>query len=216
MINYGRNETVFRMNTSLAQIMQKVSASRLGYIICQPKTARSKKSVNFNREAYRILSYHFSSRERDIPAKLASLCAKWKRTFNEREKRAEKKGKTESLTGSFIELFKSGKRTYVVRAVVLYEDGGSSLRNSQYMFILERVRSDLLNIPQVARERGLTQREQELIELVFSDMSNKEISQELGLSLNTVKTYLKNLMRKVGVNSRAGLISSVLIDKNPD
>ena len=82
------------------------------------------------------------------------------------------------------------------------------------MFILERVQSDLLNISQLARELNLTQREHDLMQLLFSDKSNKQISEELGLSLNTVKTYLKNLMRKLGVNSRAGLISHILIDKD--
>ena len=81
------------------------------------------------------------------------------------------------------------------------------------MFILERVRSDLLNISKIAREWNLNTREQDILQLLFSDMSNKEIAHALGLTLNTVKTYIKHLMRKLGVSSRAGIISHILIEK---
>ena len=176
------------MDTSIANMIQKASTSHLGYIICQPRTVKTKRSINFNREAYRILSYRSSSKQTDTHADFTSLCTKWKRILDKRLKGTKKEGKRESSTGSFIELFKSGKRRYVVRGISLYEDGGSSLRTSQHMFILERVRSDLLNISQLARQWNLTQREQDLIQLLFADMSNKEICEELGLSLNTVKT----------------------------
>jgi len=83
------------------------------------------------------------------------------------------------------------------------------------MFILERIRSDLLNIPQISREWNLNNREQDLIQLLLSGMSNKEIAYALGLSLNTIKAYMKLLMRKLGVNSRAGIISHVLTKKKP-
>jgi DNA-binding CsgD family transcriptional regulator len=203
------------MDASIAEMIQKVSASRLGYIICQPKTSEIKYRINFNTEAYRILSYHPLFSKTDTHAHFSRICAKWKRTFDERLKWKEESGRRESSTGSFVELFKSGKRTYVVRALVLYEDRGRSLQNSQIMFILERLHNDLLNIHRIAREWHLTQREQKLIQLVFAGMSNKEISQELRLTLDTIKTYLKNLMKKIGVNSRAGLIAHVLIDKHP-
>jgi hypothetical protein len=40
--------------------------------------------------------------------------------------------------------------------------------------------------------------------------SNKEIAHLLGLSLNSVKGYMKLLMRKLGVGSRTGIVASFL------
>jgi two-component system nitrate/nitrite response regulator NarL len=40
-------------------------------------------------------------------------------------------------------------------------------------------------------------------------MSNKQIARELGISEGTVKVYVKNLLRKLGVRSRLELAASV-------
>ena len=53
--------------------------------------------------------------------------------------------------------------------------------------------------------------EQELIYEILADKGNKEIADTLGLSLNTVKVYLKNLMRKLNVTSRSGIVSFLLL-----
>ena len=46
--------------------------------------------------------------------------------------------------------------------------------------------------------------------MLIEEKGNKEIAQALGLSLNTIKSYLKIIMRKLGVSSRAGVISCLL------
>ncbi len=48
----------------------------------------------------------------------------------------------------------------------------------------------------------LTDREQEVLYYISQDYSNKEIAGKLFVSLDTVKTHLKNLYGKLGVNSR--------------
>lgn len=52
------------------------------------------------------------------------------------------------------------------------------------------------------RTEGLTERESEIIALVTQAKSNAEIAKVTYLSLNTVKTYLRNAFRKIGVKSR--------------
>jgi DNA-binding NarL/FixJ family response regulator len=52
------------------------------------------------------------------------------------------------------------------------------------------------------RTEGLTEREAEVIALVTQAKSNAEIAAITYLSLNTVKTYLRNAFRKIGVRSR--------------
>lgn len=52
----------------------------------------------------------------------------------------------------------------------------------------------------------LTKREIEVIELVAQGMSNKQIADEMFVSVHTVLTHRKNLMQKLGVKNTAGLV----------
>ncbi|NDL60839.1 hypothetical protein F7O44_27565 [Phytoactinopolyspora sp. XMNu-373] len=51
---------------------------------------------------------------------------------------------------------------------------------------------------------GLTNREVEVLRLVATGRSNKEIAAELVLSERTVHRHLSNILGKLGVSSRAG------------
>lgn len=51
----------------------------------------------------------------------------------------------------------------------------------------------------------LTDRELEILRLVASGRSNKEMASELGISRRTVETHRENLMRKLEIRSIAGL-----------
>jgi two-component system, NarL family, response regulator LiaR len=53
------------------------------------------------------------------------------------------------------------------------------------------------------RERGLTERESELLSLLSTGMTNRELGTHLYISENTVKTQLRHLYRKLGVRNRA-------------
>ncbi len=54
--------------------------------------------------------------------------------------------------------------------------------------------------PAVAR---LSARELEVLLLVGACLTNEEITRELGLSINTVKSYIRTAYAKVGVTTRA-------------
>lgn len=52
----------------------------------------------------------------------------------------------------------------------------------------------------------LTEREYEVLRLVAKGYSNKAVARELSISLSTVKTHLRHIFNKLGVEDRAQLI----------
>jgi DNA-binding CsgD family transcriptional regulator len=82
--------------------------------------------------------------------------------------------------------------------------------NNRYIFILERMQTGGINLSLISRHFQLNKREQEIVELLIKERGNQEIADALGLSLNTIKSYLRILMRKLGVSSRAGIITCLL------
>lgn len=56
------------------------------------------------------------------------------------------------------------------------------------------------------KKHRLTKRETQILSLISQAMSNKEIGKKLFISDQTVSVHRKNIMRKLGVRSTAGLI----------
>ena len=59
-------------------------------------------------------------------------------------------------------------------------------------------------------ESGLTTRERQILSLIASGHSNREIADRLGVSIKTVDNHRTNLMRKLNVHSVAELLSYAL------
>jgi DNA-binding CsgD family transcriptional regulator len=55
-------------------------------------------------------------------------------------------------------------------------------------------------------EYGLTDREEQIIELIMDGKSNQEIEDTLYISVHTVKNHIYNIYQKTGVNSRTQLL----------
>ncbi|QCW51969.1 response regulator transcription factor [Nocardioides dongxiaopingii] len=51
-------------------------------------------------------------------------------------------------------------------------------------------------------EHGLSAREAEVLALICQGLSNQEITERAFIGMNTVKTYIRTLYRKIGVESR--------------
>ena len=56
-------------------------------------------------------------------------------------------------------------------------------------------------------QKGLSNREAEVAELVSKGLSNKEVANQLFVTEKTVKFHLTNIYKKMNVKSRAQLIS---------
>jgi NarL family two-component system response regulator YdfI len=53
-----------------------------------------------------------------------------------------------------------------------------------------------------AEDQGLSQREQEVLNLVVTGAANKEIAMDLSITERTVKAHVTSILNKLGVNSR--------------
>jgi len=53
----------------------------------------------------------------------------------------------------------------------------------------------------------MTKREFDVVRLVANGMSNPEIAADLGLTRNTVKTYLQTAMQRLGARNRIDAIA---------
>ena len=57
------------------------------------------------------------------------------------------------------------------------------------------------------RPEALTEREQEILQLIWSGLKNKEIAQRLTISVKTVEAHRANMMKKIRVSNAAQLLN---------
>lgn len=74
---------------------------------------------------------------------------------------------------------------------------------------LERSSAQQDAISRMASEHGLTEREQEALRGIALGLSTKEIADRMSISPNTVKAFLRLIMIKIGVESRAAIVAKL-------
>lgn len=62
----------------------------------------------------------------------------------------------------------------------------------------------------LVRKHNISKREREIMELIVEGKSNKEIEEQLFISVNTVKNHIYHLYQKLGIKSRSQLMHLVL------
>lgn len=104
-----------------------------------------------------------------------------------------------------------------VKVIVLTGQGKAiqapAVRAGADAFLTKELASDVIahRITEVAAgsadhlEQNLTQRESDVCRLVAEGLTNEEIAQSLGLSVNTVKTHLASALRKLGLRDRVAV-----------
>ena len=116
---------------------------------------------------------------------------------------------------SFINQFSElGANGYVLkntdraelRKAVLNVHEGKEYYNAQLIHKLQKHKEDQeRKASQVQNKIKLSDREIEIVKLTAQDLSMKEISDQLHLSINTIKTHRKNILKKLDVSGSTGL-----------
>jgi DNA-binding NarL/FixJ family response regulator len=57
---------------------------------------------------------------------------------------------------------------------------------------------------------NLTEREQQALHGILMGLSSKEVAERMNISPNTVKAFMRLIMIKMGVSTRAGIVARVL------
>jgi DNA-binding CsgD family transcriptional regulator len=158
--------------------------------------------VAYNREALEILAYPKS------PEDLAHPSADLARQIGSRLLCQPSHG-----TPAFVAEFQSGNRTYHCRTlnVCFSGDQEASPNQTTTLVLLERQASPARQLQRQAWEKfGLTPRERQMVELLIAGMTTKEMAQRLHLSANTIKSFLRLVMAKMGVSTRSGIVGKLL------
>lgn len=77
---------------------------------------------------------------------------------------------------------------------------------------VEQMTEEENNVTDNANTGGLSDREREVIVCVVKGMSNKEIAEQLFISVNTVMTHRRNISRKLQIHSPAGLTIYAIVN----
>src|SRR5690606_27784153 len=100
------------------------------------------------------------------------------------------------------------KRRWDNRVAVLE---GRSPQPGKAVSSTELPEADIHRLTQALVQRyGLTERERETLELILRGLQNIEIAAMLDISGNTVKYHVRNLLTKLGMESRTELFRSLL------
>lgn len=113
-----------------------------------------------------------------------------------------------------FDAMKAGARGYIlkgadpeelVRAVTHIAQGGVIISPAMAPKLLAEV--GVSREPQKREELGLSPREREILALIADGLTDREIAEELFISVNTAKTHLKNILTKLQVKSRAQIVA---------
>ncbi len=116
----------------------------------------------------------------------------------------------------FFEALRSGAAGYVLKgvqseeligAIRIVHEGGVYLPP---LLATRLVQDYLERHPQPPIDDPLTSREREILALIARGLSNRDIADQLTLSINTVKTHRLHIYQKLNLRDRAGLIEYAL------
>jgi DNA-binding NarL/FixJ family response regulator len=107
-----------------------------------------------------------------------------------------------------VSAIEAGARGYVTKAAQTSEIL-TAIREvaAGNVYVSPTLASYLLRASMQARTSALTDREQQILALIATGMTDKEIAIQLGISVRTVRSHLDNVGNKLGERRRAALAS---------
>ena len=121
------------------------------------------------------------------------------------------------------EVFEAGAKSFIYKsdAHEFLVDAIQSLSQHKPFFtskVSEILFANLLNRPDGNSHRSepgqrLTGREREIVQLVAEGQSNKEVAGKLGISVRTAETHRAHILRKLNLDSIAGLVRYAIRNK---
>jgi two-component system, NarL family, nitrate/nitrite response regulator NarL len=108
---------------------------------------------------------------------------------------------------------RTGESAELRKCVQVVHDGQIWANNRQLEHIVGAVMQ--APAPKFSKIKLLTKREEEVARLVAAGLSNREVSEKLGLSQHTVKNYLSRVFENLGISNRTELLLYVLSQTKP-
>lgn len=144
------------------------------------------------------LSQHGPTSEISIPGEI-------------REALASRKAAGLSTTGTIT--FRIGTQSYNCRAFII--QANESAKTPQMLALYMQKDSSVTDaIDVVAAQYHLTDREQEALKGIAIGLTSKEMADRMNISPNTVKSFLRIIMLKMGAATRTGIVSKLLEHSN--
>lgn len=110
---------------------------------------------------------------------------------------------------SFVVRFQSGRRMYFCRAFQVNALADGSAQTSVAV-LLERGTEGSPSIADILETFHLTTREREVFQYLSQGLTSKEVANQMNISANTVKAFLRLIMIKMNVSTRSGILGRAL------
>ncbi|WP_029132618.1 two-component system response regulator NarL [Sedimenticola selenatireducens] len=107
-------------------------------------------------------------------------------------------------------LLKDMEPESVLEHIQIAASGRLAITDSLTELLARALREDAR--PRTPGEAGLTRREEEILDLIATGMSNKQIARELDIAEGTIKVHVKHLLKKLNLRTR--LEAAVWCTKN--
>ena len=112
------------------------------------------------------------------------------------------------------ELAGHNPHTYIVMLTVFDDDQhlfralkagahGYLLKDEHRQELVDRLRGILCGVNEPTGDSDLTEREKEVLILIAKGLQRKEVADMLGITTNTVASYIKTIYKKLNISSRA-------------
>ncbi len=112
------------------------------------------------------------------------------------DKETLQRAKAVNPSGYIVKPF--NERTLLASLEIAISNYAADINKKMPVLTMDKINRHLLS--------PLSDREFEIVQLIYQGITNNQIAEKIYVSINTVKTHLKNIFLKLDVNSRYALI----------